>query len=310
MDWGIIEVVIGLSFLFFLLSIVASALNEAIAGLFNLRAKTLEKGIANLLTGTADPGLPIVKDFFANHLVGGYSVEGKPPSYLSSRSFRNVLLTVTGLLDKTGEPSADAERLETIRADIEAKISGLEPHLRDSLMTLWQSANRDATEFRAAVERWFDRAMERVTGWYKRRAQLILFIVGVIVAIAINASALNAANRLWKDGELRRGLIAAVENQQQPTDAQAALKRLEQLEFPVGWDAANRPSTGGGWAVAALGWLLTGLAVTLGAPFWFDVLGKVSNLRAAGIKPTSVLTPAPTEASVSTVKLEIANPSP
>ena len=34
MDWPIVEVVIGLSFLFFLLSVVASAVNEAIAGIF------------------------------------------------------------------------------------------------------------------------------------------------------------------------------------------------------------------------------------------------------------------------------------
>ena len=42
--------------------------------------------------------------------------------------------------------------------------------------------------------------------------------------------------------------------------------------------------------LSLFGWLLTGVAITLGAPFWFDVLGKVSNLRASGIKPDSVLT--------------------
>jgi hypothetical protein len=33
------------------------------------------------------------------------------------------------------------------------------------------------------------------------------------------------------------------------------------------------------------GWVLTAFAVSPGAPFWFDLLGKVSNLRGAGIKP-------------------------
>ena len=41
MNWVVVEVVIGLSFLFFLLSIVASALNEAIAGIFKLRGARL-----------------------------------------------------------------------------------------------------------------------------------------------------------------------------------------------------------------------------------------------------------------------------
>ena len=31
-----------------------------------------------------------------------------------------------------------------------------------------------------------------------------------------------------------------------------------------------------------LGWIVTVLAISLGAPFWFDVLNKIMNLRNAG----------------------------
>jgi hypothetical protein len=144
-----------------------------------------------------------------------------------------------------------------------------------------------------------------VSGWYKRRAQIILFIVGIAVTVAINASALTAADRLWKDDGFREGLVAQVEHQQEATSGEKALDRLEELRFPIGWEESNRPQGADGWALAILGWLLTGLAITLGAPFWFDVLGKLSNLRAAGVKPDSVLTPAPTKSEVSTVKLSI-----
>ena len=34
-----------------------------------------------------------------------------------------------------------------------------------------------------------------------------------------------------------------------------------------------------------LGWLLTAAALSLGAPFWFDLLKKFINLRGAGQKP-------------------------
>ena len=34
-----------------------------------------------------------------------------------------------------------------------------------------------------------------------------------------------------------------------------------------------------------LGWLVTALAISLGAPFWFDILKKVVNLRGAGKRP-------------------------
>src|SRR5439155_9538266 len=100
MDWPIVEVVIGLSFLFFLLSVVASAVNEAIAGIFKLRSRTLEEGIINLITGSTRPprdDLEMVGKLYSHALINGYGKDTEKPSYLSSRSFRNALLDITGL---------------------------------------------------------------------------------------------------------------------------------------------------------------------------------------------------------------------
>jgi hypothetical protein len=36
------------------------------------------------------------------------------------------------------------------------------------------------------------------------------------------------------------------------------------------------------------GWLLSGIAISMGAPFWFDLLGKVMNVRNTGAKPPSI----------------------
>lgn len=36
---------------------------------------------------------------------------------------------------------------------------------------------------------------------------------------------------------------------------------------------------------AILGWLLTALALSCGAPFWFDALKKISNVRSVGLRP-------------------------
>ena len=56
---------------------------------------------------------------------------------------------------------------------------------------------------------------------------------------------------------------------------------LENLEaFPIGWSAP--PSSTLDWLKTLLGWIITTAAVSLGAPFWFDLLGKVSNLRGSG----------------------------
>ena len=44
-----LDVLLGLFFLYFLLSIVCSAINESIASALNMRAKYLERGIRTLL---------------------------------------------------------------------------------------------------------------------------------------------------------------------------------------------------------------------------------------------------------------------
>ncbi len=295
MDWPVVEVVVGLAFLFFLLSVFASAVNEAIASVMKFRAKTLELGIKNLLTGSTRPskkGRELVEELYSNTLVNGYGKDKDKPSYLSSRSFRNALFEITGLLEATSRTSDDPLQAEAIRNEVEERLEAIpNENLKRALNTIWLSAYRDATEFRAGVERWFDRGMERVSGWYKRRAQIFLFGIGIVLTVLLNASALTAADRLWKDDGVRRGLVAQAEHQQQATSGTGALGQLEDLNFPIGWEEANRPGTVGGWLLSGFGWLLTGLAITLGAPFWFDVLGKVSNLRAAGIKPGSALNP-------------------
>ncbi len=314
MNWVVVEVVIGLSFLFFLLSIVASALNEAIAGIFKLRARTLERGIKNLLTGSSRParddaGLQIVRDLYASPLVAGYGAsERSRPSYLASRSFRNALLGVTNLLDTTAA-SGDPLRADEIKEQVADTIKAIpSAHLQKTLTTIWESTNHDAAEFRAGVERWFDRGMERVSGWYKRRTQLILFAIGLLSAVALNANAIIAANRLWSDDAIRDGLIAQVENQQDDTSGADALESLEEMGLPLGWGDANRPDGTGGWVSSLAGWLLTAFAISFGAAFWFDVLNKFANLRNAGKKPETTLMPTPTESS--NVRLTVAAEPP
>jgi hypothetical protein len=309
-NWTILEVAIGLSFLFFLLSVVTSAVNEAVAGVLKLRAKTLEKGVLNMITGSTSPqegDVEIANKIFGHALIRGFGKDGSKPSYLPSRSFRNALFDVIGLLETTSDPPEDAAAYEKVQQQVETAIGELpNPHLQATLTSIWHSVNHDVGEFRRGVDRWFDTGMERVTGWYKRRTQVILFGLGLATAVVVNANTLTAADRLWKADGVREGLVAQVEVQQNEVEGVDALDELESLQFPVGWERSNRPDGVDGWAVAIAGWLLTGFAITLGAPFWFDLLGRFSNLRAAGGRPDSSVPPAPSETDVSAVRLTVA----
>jgi len=232
----------------------------------------------------------------------------KRPSYIPPRVFAlSVLDTVAPLELKPASAPADAgqhdlatraRRAATELGDANPTVAGL---LQDAL----NEARGDADKLRESLERSFDEAMDRVSGWYKRRVQLILFAIALVLVPAINGDSFVLAQRLWKDQELRTAVVAQAsatikdseakcakpENPgaAKPTPAETAaacLDEVTQLALPLGWSGATSPS---GWEefIAKIGGLLvTTFAVMLGAPFWFDLLGRVANLRGAG-KPTN-----------------------
>jgi hypothetical protein len=54
------------------------------------------------------------------------------------------------------------------------------------LRSLWREAGADINAFRSKLEEWFNDTMDRATGWYKRYTRIILFILGLIIAVAFN----------------------------------------------------------------------------------------------------------------------------
>jgi hypothetical protein len=63
--------------------------------------------------------------------------------------------------------------------------------------------------------------------------------------------------------------------------------------FPLGWTNETFPNVAL-WPVAGflffklIGIGATALALSLGAPFWFDLLQKIMNIRGTGPKPVRV----------------------
>jgi hypothetical protein len=187
-----------------------------------------------------------------------------------------------------GTPRADP--LEDVRKGIEALPNG---DLKRSLLAMLTNARGDVARFRDSVESWFDNTMARVSGWYKRRSQWVLLVIALVVTLALNADSLQIGKTLWRDDVLRAAVTQQATVQQEQTKGQAdpvkSIESVKALNLPVGWsfaqDDPRRPNGVAGWTGKVLGLLLTTLALSLGAPFWFDFLGKVSRLRGTGNKP-------------------------
>ncbi|HYL65181.1 MAG TPA: hypothetical protein VE077_21410 [Candidatus Methylomirabilis sp.] len=286
----ILEVVIGLVLIYLALSIGCSGIKEVIAGALSLRATTLENAIRNMLkNGPNDYAAQVL----AHPLITGTAPQGEKPSYISSRMFAAALLDVVA--------PANANQPRTI-ASLRAGVAQIpDTKLRGTLLNMIDTAGGDVNAAREKVAHWYDDTMARVSGWYKRMAQKIIFGAGLILCIAVNADTVMIVKELWNDQALRTAAVAQAEKRVQstvpadPTDVKTSMQQIagtirETNAPPIGWssEAGNvraLPESLGTILLKILGILLTSFAIVMGAPFWFDVLNNFINLRASGSPP-------------------------
>ena len=285
-----LDVLIGMAFLFFLMATVVASINEVIQTVLNARARTLTKGIKTLLADD-DAADAFFEEWRIKRLSRPAGVirrkmpfvaERRRPSYIPARAFALTLLETA--TPDTG-PTLGANLFEEAKKTVEKFPTTLQEVSSAGL----SRAERELEAVRAEIERAFDEAMDRASGWYKRYVQWWLIFLALVVTIGLNVSAFTVGERLWKDGALRAAVVqqaqAAVEDDTQSsetkTPAQVAteIDTINELKLPIGWDDAN---TKGDELSRLLGWLVTAAAISLGAPFWFDVLGKLSSLRGTG----------------------------
>jgi hypothetical protein len=169
------------------------------------------------------------------------------------------------------------------------------------LIAMLDAAGNDVAKLKKSLEDWFNSAMDRVSGWYKYRTQKLLFVIGLVLAVAMNIDAINILKQLSKDSTLRQSIVAAAgsakpsatQGESEPLksqiqDAKTEVMDVSNLGIPIGWNHIPSVLKTGAWhwryLNILLGWLVTGLAVSLGAPFWFDMLNKIMVVRST-VKP-------------------------
>ena len=273
-DHPIIDVVLGLVFFYVVLSLVASAVQEWIASLFGLRARNLWAGVKILVSED------YATRVYAHPLIDNLAKKGRKPSYIAPDTLTTVLLHVIAKDGDSQNPSSTASPTEAL-VD---KIPDNNP-LKDVIRALRDDGQDTVDDLRTKLAAWFDEGMDRVSGWYRRQAKVLIFVIAAALTIATNASSVHIAEELWRNDALRTQIAAQAEAAAQEDHPSPLLagdyKTFETL--PIGWD-----DIGDDWFKRVIGWLITTAAISLGAPFWFDLLGKVANLRGSGARaPTA-----------------------
>jgi hypothetical protein len=229
------------------------------------------------------------------------------PSYISARSFSAAIIDLL-------VPNAAGQTTMTEVQDGISKLPEWTPTLKTSLQALATYAGQDAGLFRTSVENWYDDHMNRVSGWYKRHVAKITIVIGAILVLLLNINTLTIGRALYGNSVVRTAVstVAAKTTScqnQSPQDClaglQSQLSAAAQAGLPIGWATVSdcaAPKTscnwldqrgifsrhgGSGWQVVLvlIGFLITITALTPGARFWFDILGKLGSLRTTGPKP-------------------------
>jgi hypothetical protein len=296
----ILEVAIGLCFVYLLLSLICTTVNETIVALTRRRGKMLAQGIATLL-GDAD-----IKDkVYAHPLIKSLTQGNGLPSYISSDEFALALMDiVTG----QGNRADDSKALQEGKGlDV---FQDKATHLREVLGAIMADQRSALGTTQKKIANWYTQSMDRLSGAYKRRTTLWIWGLAIAVTLLTNANTIRVTQILWSNQAVRSAVVNAAQARAQqgepmplvdysdPNNPEAskpvrvednALTRDENklLGQLMGWgtgDWSQMSETGPliWWGTHLLGWLFTVIALSLGAPFWFDMLNKFMNLRNAG----------------------------
>ena len=245
--------------------------------------------------------------------------------------------------------TSDDETMTRIRAGVTA-LSITHPQLKQTMYAIMNSTpqtllqNQNELELvRGNIEEWFNNAMDRLTGWYKRRSLITTLLVGTILAVIVNVDSINLVARLWSEPDLRFAILNNIESiltQDNTTTLNVGQlsiiqQQFSQISLPVGWVGSPVPLTSSqetsgakqctlfpssdnvmygilvsgqcypiinspqaknltGWLIKLAGILISGVAASPGASFWFDMLKKIINVRLTGVNPSEVQTGAAT----------------
>jgi hypothetical protein len=297
---GVLNLAIGLTMTFAAISLVVSALTEAVASALAWRSQTLLGGVKRLLNDPQLSGLAlaVLNHAAANPLAPGNATApataNKPqnpfaslPSYISSDGFAVALIDT---IQHRGDPGG-------LVTDLDAALAAIDDsQIRTVLQGLRQRAGASLEDFHQGVADWFDTAMDRLSGDYKRRTQRWNFCLGLALVALLNVDAIVLAERLYVDPAIV-GHAATLD----PAKDYLTNFKAWSSSFPYGWQALSADPIRAEWlagewgalaghvallvVVAVPGWLLTAFATLFGAPFWFDTLQRFVQLRGTGPEP-------------------------
>jgi hypothetical protein len=211
----ILDTVITLVFIYLVLDILASSIQEFISQQLKSRGKMLQSAISEVLDDRRNKNFGYL--LYQNPMIDLLRRDQKDlPSYIDSDTFAKALIELIGsestVITYTQDPLtlkmiADVRKIADPLERFKSGVALLSNSDLKRLLEGFLDGAGSTDTLRDSVAGWYDKYMDRVAGWYKRSLKTQLVIISVFMTILLNINFIKIAGSVYKDGRIASRIV-------------------------------------------------------------------------------------------------------
>lgn len=278
---SVIDIGLGLILVYYVVCTIVQSIVNFASSLLNMGSEHLAASLRDML---ADAHLDkqfsdhvLIKNLERNRTFFFGLIQRTGVDYIPNQTFALTLFDILAHR-ATGDEQTPLQALQ------QAATTLPDGKTKDSLIALLSNGENTIEKAQQRVAEWFDNTMLTASDLYTAQIRRIALIVAGLLTVILGIDSVNIATTLWQQPTIRAAAAAEAAdmaqhdqlNLQSAGQTQDALGQLEALRIPLFWDFNNLPNTSEKWLWKIIGLVITWIAATLGAPFWYDVLKKVN----------------------------------
>jgi hypothetical protein len=305
----ILDLVIGLGMMYLFQSILISGINDLLVAVFSVRGKVLKKFLLSALR-TKDSKNSLFEKMIESPFINSLKRGNRFPSEISERNFSDAIIETI-----VREDFSEEELMSKLKKNLNSLP---ESEFKAIIATRLHESEDNYEKFKHSIEEWYCEYMERTRRWYKKRVTYSVYLFAFIITLGLNVDSLFVMNELWKNTKLRESVVTMSEEVTKKeyskllgdtTVANDSLdlalskirtnyQNMHMLDFPITWAYAYHYHNPDGkslkeltlseklsWTISQLtlekflGLIITTLAVSIGAPIWYDIIKNLVRAR-------------------------------
>ena len=302
----VIEFALGLMLVYYITSLIVSSVTGWFLELLDFRARDLEQGLRELLrqgfddatlAADSEGAIDTAVELLFERLYKDAQVKSLKPMYSSLLGKIGQVLAGVPLLKRlignsqhsVGEiPTKNfSQALSAVLTWVE-NMPDSENEVRDLVKDSFfiKQIDEQVKSSVETAETWFNGKMKEVSRLYEVHAKRIAALTALVVVVGLNLDSIAIGVHLWRQPSLRVSQQLASLDDLQDQSREELETALMELNIPMlwvwdpnlktrSWLQQNELTNAGQLFSKAGGLILSWWAVSLGAPFWYQIIKRV-----------------------------------